>query len=196
MLEQELKRRQGAKENWLCDGDRNTKYFHACASQRQCRNQVDHIVDRLGQTCDTTTEMEQAFVEYYQDLFTSTRPQEIAACTAAVESRLTSSRKNDLTAAYIEVEVHRALMQMAPIKAPSPDDFSTNFYQQHWSTVGPEVCRVALHFLNGCKLDENINATHIALIPKNTAPRCVTNFRPIGICNVSYKTLQRYWPID
>jgi hypothetical protein len=39
MLEQEdLKWRQWAKEAWLRDGDHNTKYFHACATQRQQRN--------------------------------------------------------------------------------------------------------------------------------------------------------------
>jgi hypothetical protein len=192
MLEQEeLKWRQRAKENWLRDGDRNTKYFHACASQRQRRNRVECIVDRLGQTCDTTAEVERAFVDYYQDLFTPSMPQDIAACTDAVESRLTSTLKNGLTAPYTEAEIHRALMQMAPIKAPGPDGFSAEFYQQQWSTVGPEVCKVALHFLNGSKLDENINATHIALIPKNTTPLCVTDFRPISLCNVSYKIIAK-----
>ena len=75
MLEQkELKWRQRAKENWLRDGDRNTKYFHACASQRHRKNRVERIVDRLGRTCDTTTTVEQAFVDYYQDLFKSSMP--------------------------------------------------------------------------------------------------------------------------
>jgi hypothetical protein len=67
-------------------------------------------VDKLGRTCDTSIAVEQAFVEYYQDLFTLSMPQDIDACTDAVESRLTTSLKNDLTATYIEAEVHRALM--------------------------------------------------------------------------------------
>jgi hypothetical protein len=80
---------------------------------------------------------------------------------------------------------------MAPIKAPRPDGFSAEFYQQQWSIVGPEVCKVVLHFLNGARMEENINATYISLIPKKTAPKCVSDFRPISLCNVSYKIIAK-----
>jgi hypothetical protein len=80
---------------------------------------------------------------------------------------------------------------MAPIKALGLDGFLADFYQQHWSTVGSEVCKVTLHFLNGSKLDEKINATYIALIPKNTALTYVTDFKPISLCNVIYKIIAK-----
>jgi hypothetical protein len=48
-----------------------------------------------------------------------------------------------------------------------------------------------LHFLNGARMEENTNATFIALIHKKTAPRCVTDFRPISLCNVSYKIIAK-----
>jgi hypothetical protein len=48
-----------------------------------------------------------------------------------------------------------------------------------------------LHFLNGARMEENTNAMFIALIHKKTAPRCVTDFRPISLCNVSYKIIAK-----
>jgi hypothetical protein len=49
LLEQEeLKWKQRAKEDWLRYGDRNTKYFHACANQRKRVNQIDQIRNVAG----------------------------------------------------------------------------------------------------------------------------------------------------
>ena len=192
MLEQEeLKWRQWAKEDWLRDRDRNTKYFHASATQRQRQNRVDNIVDRLGRTSATQAEVELAFVDYFKDIFTSSQPYNIDDCTDAIKGRLTSSLKVGFTTTYTEEELYSALMQMAPLKAPGLDGFLADFYQQNWSTVGTEVCKVILHFLNGSKLEENINETQIALIPKKVAPSSVFDFKPISLCNVSYKIIAK-----
>jgi len=45
---EDLKWRQRAKEDWLKYGDRNTKYFHACASQKNRRNLIREIADLRG----------------------------------------------------------------------------------------------------------------------------------------------------
>jgi hypothetical protein len=48
-LEQEdLKWRQRAKMDWFKFGDRNSKFFHACANQRRKANNIDHIHDEGG----------------------------------------------------------------------------------------------------------------------------------------------------
>jgi hypothetical protein len=73
--------------------------------------------------------------------------------------------KSLLTAEYSEEEVHRALMQMETLKALGPNGFLVGFYQQQWSIVHSKVCSDVLHFVNGSKMKENINVTHIALIP-------------------------------
>jgi Neuraminidase (sialidase) len=42
-----------AKVEWLKNGDRNTKYFHACSKQRMKKNLVSSIKDDGGRTWDS-----------------------------------------------------------------------------------------------------------------------------------------------
>lgn len=38
---------------------------------------------------------------------------------------------------------------------------------------------------------EQINNTHIILIPKVSNPRTITQFRPLSLCNVLYKIITK-----
>jgi hypothetical protein len=57
--------------------------------------------------------------------------------------------------------------------------------------MGEKVCDAILHFFNSNKMDSTMNATYIALIPKNNCPSSVTEFRPISLCNVIYKIIAK-----
>jgi len=56
------------------------------------------------------------------------------------------------------------------------------------------VCSAILHFFNSGVLDRGINSTYIALIPKTQLPSCVTEFRPISLCNVLANRLKVVLP--
>jgi effector-binding domain-containing protein len=88
--EEELKWRQCAKETWLKNDDQNTKFFHASANQRNRRNLISQIVDGYEVLCSTHKEIEHGFIHYYQDLFNSSRPQNMELCTQAIQSLVTA----------------------------------------------------------------------------------------------------------
>jgi hypothetical protein len=50
---QDMKWRQRTKVDWLRFGGRNTKFFHANATQRRKKNQIFKIQDERGTTCET-----------------------------------------------------------------------------------------------------------------------------------------------
>lgn len=49
---------------------------------------------------------------------------------------------------FIKDEVEIALMQMTPLKAPSPDGMPPIFFQHYWESVGDDVVRAVFSWLN------------------------------------------------
>jgi hypothetical protein len=189
--QEDLKWRQQAKVEWLKNGDRNTNFFHPCVNQQRRRSNIESITDGNGRTCTTEREIEGAFVDYFQNLFTSSNPRNHEECIVGLEGRVTSSMNNMLMAELSRSKMKRALDQMDPMKAPGPDGFTTEFYQQNWETVGTEVCATIIKFFNGAKMEKSVNFTNIVLIPKSKHPSTISEFRLISLCTVFYKLISK-----
>lgn len=76
------------------------------------------------------------------------------------------------------LEVQEAILQMNPISLLEPDGISASFFQQHWDSVGKDLCETVTLALNTNRWDNAINKTFIVLIPKTKGPKDVTQFRP------------------
>lgn len=72
--------RQRAKTDWLQGGDRNTKFFHACANARKKSNFIFSISNMEGHTFISTEEVQLAFVNYFQSSFTSDIAGDMSSC--------------------------------------------------------------------------------------------------------------------
>ena len=107
------------------------------------------------------------------------------------EQRVIDEMREELGKPYTSEEVGEAIRQMAPLKALGPDDMPPLFYQSYWTDVGMDVTQAALSSLNSGSVLKSINHTFITLIPKVHNPEKVTDFRPISLCNVIYKTISK-----
>jgi hypothetical protein len=186
---EEIKWRQCAKINWLSHGDRNSKFFHAYANQRRKVNNISQIKGEDGRLWESQEEIEGAFVDYFESLFTTSGVVDYEGCLGALEGRVTETMNESLTRPFVEEEVRVALFQMAPLKAPSLDRYNAGFFQKHWDIVGPEVCNAVLFSLNNVVIDKALNSTYIALIPKVRNPTSIMDFRRISLCNAMYKII-------
>jgi ribonuclease HI len=191
MDKQDLQWQQRAKMDWLRCGDRNTKYYHACANYRRKTNRIAKIVDGNGAGCETEVEIKNAFINYFEDLFTSGHVGDISLCLQPLERRVSNEMNAELLKPFTGEEVYRALFQMAPLKAPGPDGFSAGFFQKNWSVMGEDICQAILGILNSGTMPLSLNSTNIALIPKVKNPSNVSEFRPISLCNVLYKLVSK-----
>jgi hypothetical protein len=192
LLDQEnLRWKQRAKINWLKYGDRNTKFYHACANQRKKSNQIYKIKDEQGMIWEAQGDIEKTFVNYFSGLFSTDCAGNLDLCLTHLDKRVTRSMNESLLRPFEVEEVSFALNQMGPLKAPGPDGLSAGFFQNHWDILGDEVCQLVLDILNSKIMHAHLNMTNIALIPKVKNPTCVTEFRPISLCNVLYKLVSK-----
>lgn len=63
-------------------------------------------------------------------------------------------------------DIRRALFDMAPFKAPEPDDFHVGLYRKAWDVVGTTVIENTTKFLESGIMPKNLNDTLVTLIPK------------------------------
>ncbi|PNX63728.1 ribonuclease H, partial [Trifolium pratense] len=88
-------------------------------------------------------------------------------------------------------EIKEALFDMGAWKAPGPDGYPAGFYQKNWSIIATKLYEFVRHLWKTPYAIANVNTTDICLIPKIDKPEFVSQFRPISLCNVSYKVLTK-----
>jgi hypothetical protein len=182
---------QRSPVSWLRDGDRNTRFFHASASQRKKKNTILGLRDANGHLATIRNTMSPIVEAYFHNIFRTSNPSAIAQVVHSVSKTVTQRMNDVLLAPFTSEEIRSALFQMHPTKAPGPDGMNAMFYQKFWHIVGDDVTNAVLEFLHSGKMLKSVNFTHITLIPKIPSPELMTQFRPISLCNVLYKIISK-----
>ncbi|KAL0410749.1 UNVERIFIED_CONTAM: hypothetical protein Slati_3664600 [Sesamum latifolium] len=76
LVREEIMWKQRGKAQWLQEGDMNTAFFHARASARLRKNAITRLKLGNGSWSNSAEEVQQVITDYFQQLFTSTRPSE------------------------------------------------------------------------------------------------------------------------
>ena len=183
---------QKARVDQIRDGDRNTRYFHTTTVIRRRFNRVTALRNEDGSWCTDINCIQQLVVSHFRKLFSDDTQQAIATrMPAATFPQLNNSLIQALEGPFSRQDIVTALKDMQPLKAPGPDGFHAFFFQRYWPVVHEDVCNAVLHVLHGNPMPCGINDTFVTLIPKVPNPEKVTQFRPLGLCNVIYKLIAR-----
>ncbi|XP_073317293.1 uncharacterized protein [Primulina huaijiensis] len=121
---EEIYWKQRSRANWLAHGDRNSKYFHSCASIRRDRNFIHGLVSSHGDWCTTKSQMIEIIQSYFTKLFESNNSTEEdrRLITDCVEPKIDEHMNSILCAPFSATEIKRALFDMHPDKAPGSDN--------------------------------------------------------------------------
>lgn len=172
--------RQRSKQFWLREGDNNTKYFHAAASNRRRRNRITQLTTESNQIVTWDNGLAQELENYYTRLFSSSN-QSCKEGTDYINPKLSREQNDDLLKPVIEEEVKSAVFHMHPDKSPWPDGFTHAFYQKGWSIIGSDLTKTVANFFDDGVLPGPCNGTNIVIILKKPQPDKVTDLRPIAL---------------
>jgi len=91
----------------------------------------------------------------------------------------------------MEEEIRLATFSMQSDKAPGPNGFTVAFFRNHWDTIKKDYVRMVKNIFKEYEMGENTKSSHLAPIPKDPNPLSFERFRPISLCNVSYKIVTK-----
>ena len=172
-------------------GDKNTKYFYAATKARIARNRLVAIEHDSGTTHYRDENIGMVAESYFTNLFTTTRQDHINYHNVFIgfQKRVTEEVNTELTREVTEEEIRDAVFAIGEDRVPGPDGFIGAFYQQFWNDIKDSVIQEVKQFFRTGVMPTATNHTNICLIPKITRPQSMSDFRPIALCNVSYKII-------
>ena len=180
--------RQRAKKHWATQGDRNTSFFHNAVLKRTRRNRIVSINDNQGNILYDPDDIAKVFVNYFQDIFSSTSPDNGRPYPS---SSLPLDSQDYTYSVPDKQEILQILKSMKKNASPGPDGFNVAFYLSAWDWIGDDVMEVVCNFYRTGSLPPPLNNTHIALVPKKLVCHLPSDFRPISLCNVIYKVISK-----
>ncbi|GKU87915.1 hypothetical protein SLEP1_g2242 [Rubroshorea leprosula] len=144
-------------------------------------------------TIDILNKGSQAIHGLVQDRYTTSLSQSQHDSFDCITSgpRIDDSKWGSLSSLPTDTEIWATIKSMGPWKALGPDGLHVAFFQQFWDLIKDKLCHeIRLVFSMGI-ISEAWNASLIALVPKVQNPESISQFRPIGLCNVVYKIVTK-----
>jgi len=182
-----------SRKTWLSSGERNTQYFFASAKTRAAKNRLISLIDDHGTEHRGDTHIGVVAEQFFTKLFESDlNPQNNHYHVLhEFQTRVTPEMNANLIKPVSEEEIKQAVFSIGSTKAPGPDGFTGAFFQQYWEDIKTELIEEVQNFFEHGSFDKSLNHTNICLIPKTSEAKHLSEYRPIALCNVSYKVISR-----
>jgi hypothetical protein len=130
LREEEMKFYQSSKSDKLLQGDSNIKYFHLVAFGKHRKTHIFQLEDG-GQITSEDDQLKSYTTQYYKGLFGPSESEDFSLDeNRNFDIQKISTEDNEkLIDVFTEKEVKEAIFKMKHNKAPGPNDFPAEFYQ-------------------------------------------------------------------
>ncbi|KAL8458477.1 hypothetical protein ACS0TY_036118 [Phlomoides rotata] len=180
---------QQAKASWVKFGDENSRFFHSCISRRRRTNEI-HGFEVRGTWCQEPAAVKKEVRLHFENFFKC--EQWDKPSLGNVEGNKLSISDNEiLVRAISEEEIRTAVWECGIDKSPGPDGFNFLFLRKTWNVIKKDVIGFVQEFERSGKFVKGGNASFVTLIPKNTNPTKIEEYRPIALVGCMYKLISK-----
>ena len=165
-----------ARTDWIIHDEHNTAYFHMSTLVRRSRNRISSILNDNGEWVHNIDEVKEIFGNYFKKLY---QTEQICTPLNSVWDNgwcatLSKEEANSIAHCLSEKEIRDALKSMKPFKVPGVDGLHAGFFERLWLIDGDSVRKEVKNIFSCQQVQEHLNQTLIALIPKQSSPETVS----------------------
>jgi hypothetical protein len=159
--------RQRGRQQWLLQGDANTKKIHAFANGRK-RKCVIHALSSDNGLVSEPAAIQSLIYDFYQGLMGSEEEKLLSLSPYLwVGDSLVSPQENDdLMRSFTAEELDWILKDTKSDTAPGPDGLPVIFFKKFWPLLRKEVLAILNGFVLGTVDIARLNFGILSLIPK------------------------------
>lgn len=169
--------KQHSRCNWLKQGYKNTRFFHAFASSRLSGNKVLSL-EHQGQRVEDPKLITGMFLEQLRGLLgTSKETMAFDPWTLYQIDPSLASLQDPFTIQEVE--------------SSGPDRIPNEFLHTYWPSLKEEIMNVVQGFYQNQLNLEEINKANVVMISKIKSPATVNEFWPISVINLLPKLLSK-----
>ncbi|GKV02365.1 hypothetical protein SLEP1_g14812 [Rubroshorea leprosula] len=180
-----------SRSNWLIEGDRNTKFFHISTVHHRARNRILGLKDSTGNWIFDPLALSTLIMNYFSGLFTTLHELSYSNSFASIDVSPRAIPLESLQGVSTKDEIWAALHSIKPFKASGPDGVHPLFFEKFWDITKDKLCTDIVQIFSSGIIPSSWNESLVVLIPKNTSPISIQEFRPIGLCNATYKVVSK-----
>eukprot|EP00253_Pinus_taeda_P003998 PITA_03998 len=174
-------------------GDKNASYFHKQAKARKHFKTV-HEIHYQNTVVKDSKGIKRATHSFFKDVYSAPEDPPIDSQAYPIDLIPHCVQDSDnikLTAPISMNEIKESFDYMDPDKASSPDGLTARFYLTCWPTIKKYLLRMIRKSQTCTKIGGSTNSAFLALIPKDKGTTDFSRFRPISLCNTSYKLITK-----
>ena len=174
---------------FLKERDNNTGFVHRLANSHRRTNAIREV-EVEGILYEDESVFQDQVVGFYKSLY-----QESESLRPIIDglefANLDETNRLSLEREFEKKEIIAALRGAEGDKTPSPNGFTTAFFQKCWCVLEREILAFFADFHKECIFEKSLNATFLCLIPKKINAINIRDFRPISLVGSLYKLLSK-----